>query len=95
MTDLFFLDDSGKPGLGGYLFDYLNSKIPVIGVAKNDFATINELKREVYRGESKKPLYITTKGISLDEASQNICSMHGEFRIPTVLKMVDKRSRNI
>lgn len=87
------LDDEGKLGLGGYLFEYLDACIPVIGVAKNNFATIEKLKREVLRGESAKPLYITAKGIDLDEASANIAEMHGNFRIPTLLKLVDTHCR--
>ncbi len=31
------LNDQNKLGLGGYLFEKLDSKIPVIGVAKSDF----------------------------------------------------------
>ncbi|MBK6266140.1 hypothetical protein JKA74_13935 [Marivirga sp. S37H4] len=67
----------------------------MIGVAKNNFATINKLKREVYRGKSEKPLYITTKGIDLDEASANISKMHGDFRVPTILKLVDNYCRRL
>ncbi|MEM9545443.1 MAG: endonuclease V [Bacteroidota bacterium] len=89
------LDDNKKLGLGGYLFEYLEAKIPVIGVAKNNFATINTLKREITRGESAKPLFITAMGIDLDLASDYISSMHGEFRIPTILKLVDTYCRHI
>ena len=87
------LDDDGKLGLGGYLFKHLNSEIPIVGVAKNNFATIHQLKREVLRGESVKPLYVTAKGIDLDEASANISKMHGDFRMPTILKLVDSCCR--
>lgn len=87
------LDGAGKAGLGGYLFDHLHAKIPIVGVAKNNFATINKLKREICRGESKKPLYVTAMGMDLDEAGANISAMHGEFRIPTVLKLVDSHCR--
>lgn len=83
------LDDEGKLGLGGYLYKHLNQQIPVVGVAKNNFATIDQLKREVLRGESAKPLYITAAGMDLDEASSNVASMHGDFRMPTILKLVD------
>lgn len=89
------LDDIGKHGLGGYLYEYLEGKIPVIGVAKNNFAQIKKLKREVLRGESKKPLYITVKGIDLDVTANYIQSMHGEFRLPTILKAVDSLCRDI
>ena len=87
------LDDEGKLGLGGYLYEHLNSEMPIIGVAKNNFATINSLKREVLRGSSAKPLYVTAKGIDLDEATANVSKMHGSFRIPTILKLVDSHCR--
>lgn len=88
------LDDSGKLGLGGYLYNELGRKIPVIGVAKNNFHTLNKLKKEIFRGESKKPLYITAIGVTLEEAYSKIREMHGEFRTPTILKLVDQKSRD-
>lgn len=83
------LDDTGKPGLGGYLYEKLERKNPVIGVAKTNFATIESLKRPLLRGSSERPLYITAAGIDLDEATTCIRSMHGENRIPTLLKKLD------
>jgi deoxyribonuclease V len=83
------LDDSGKPGLGGHLYKALNETIPVIGVAKNDFKSLIHGKRLVYRGTSAKPLYITTLGMEMDLAAEHIKSMHGDFRIPTLLKQLD------
>ena len=89
------LDDAGKLGLGGYLFHHLNCRIPVIGVGKTNFASIDKLKEEVFRGKSKKPLYITASGIDLEEASDHIKNMHGNHRVPTILKLVDRYSREI
>jgi exodeoxyribonuclease-5/deoxyribonuclease V len=83
------LDDYGKPGLGGHLYARLDQKIPVIGVAKTNFALINEGKREVFRGQSERPLFITALGIDLDVAANNIRHMHGDYRIPTLLKYLD------
>ncbi|CAA0226717.1 conserved hypothetical protein [Tenacibaculum maritimum] len=88
-----FLSDDEKLGLGGYLYNELDRKIPVIGVAKNNFHTLNKLKKEIYRGQSKKPLYITTLGFDLEKASFHILNMHGEFRMPTILKYVDSLGR--
>lgn len=87
------LSDQGKLGLGGYLYNELNGKIPVIGVAKNNFYTLNRLKKEIIRGKSKKPLFITSLGIDLDEAYSKVLEMHGEYRLPTILKRVDLKSR--
>lgn len=87
------LDDTGKRGLGGYLFDHLNQEIPVIGVAKRDFFGLEKLKRPVLRGGSSRPLYVTASGMDLDEAAAKVASMHGEFRFPTLLKLLDQKSR--
>jgi len=87
------LNDDGKLGLGGYLYEELGEKIAVIGVAKNDFHKIKHSKKALLRGESKKPLYITVKGMDLDKACKNIQEMNGEFRIPDLLKKVDALGR--
>lgn len=90
-----YLDDDNKLGLGGYLYKALNEKIPVIGVAKSNFATIVENKRALYRGDSQKPLYITSIGIDLDIATDRIASMAGKYRMPTLLKELDRLTRVI
>ena len=54
---------------------------------------IRDRCRTIVRGESKNPLFITSEGIAVDEAAKLIQSMHGEFRIPTMLKLVDQLSR--
>jgi deoxyribonuclease V len=87
-----YLDGKTKPGLGKKLFDYLNGEVNIIGVAKNPYDTI--LKEcEVYRGKSQKPLYVTSVGIDITQAKKLVKSMHGEFRVPTLLKRVDKICR--
>ena len=88
-----FLDDNGKFGLGGRLYEHLNDKIPVIGVAKTNFATINENKQKVYRGNSLNPLYITAIGLDKDKAAKHIESMSGAYRMPTLLKQLDSLTR--
>lgn len=84
-----YLDDNNKLGLGAHLYENLHIKIPVIGVAKTNFATIIENKKILLRGKSIKPLYITAIGINLNEATEKIKMMHGENRIPTLLKILD------
>ena len=88
-----FLDDDQKPGLGAKLFESLEGKIPVIGVAKTNFATIETLKRGIFRGESTRPVYVTAVGIDVDEAAERIKIMRGEFRIPTLLKELDRLTK--
>lgn len=84
-----YLDDQNKLGLGGHLYERLPYKVPVIGVAKTNFATIIENKRVLLRGKSMKPLYITAIGLDLDEATEKIKVMDGKYRIPTLLKILD------
>ncbi len=88
-----FLDDEDKPGLGKHLFQNLNEKIPVIGVAKTHFATLNRNLKLVFRGKSRRPLYITTIGIDPDYAASMIQEMSGNFRIPDLLKILDGITR--
>ena len=87
-----FLDGNKKPGLGKYLFDSLNCKIPIIGVAKKAFFTSSK-ESEIYRGMSKKALFITSIGIELELAKKCIESMDGQYRLPTLLKQADKECR--
>ena len=88
-----FLDDEQKYGLGAYLYNSLTNNIPVIGVAKTNFATIKKKKRILLRGNSDRPLFITSIGIDVDEAVEKIKSMDGEYRIPTLLKELDKLTK--
>ncbi len=90
-----YLDDEGKFGLGGYLYKALDGKIPIIGVAKTNFATIDNLKKQLLRGDSQKPLYITASGIELAKAAELIQNMEGKFRMPTILKLLDTRTKEI
>lgn len=87
------LNDEGKIGLGGYLYEALDKKYPVVGIAKNGFSSPDFQRREVLRGESKTPLFLTAKGINVDETLPRIEKMHGDFRIPTLLKKLDQLTR--
>ncbi|MFN7120284.1 MAG: endonuclease V [Saprospiraceae bacterium] len=89
-----YLNDDGKPGLGHYVYEYYNQKIPVIGVAKSNFHNNQIHMREVYRGESKNPLYITSIGIDIDQAKHYITMMFGEYRMPYLLKLLDRLTKS-
>ena len=80
-----YLDDNEKLGLGGHLYNSLNKKIPIIGVAKTNFATIETNKKALLRGSSLKPLYITAIGIDLETATENIKNLSGPNRMPDIL----------
>ncbi|MCA9007477.1 MAG: endonuclease V [Planctomycetaceae bacterium] len=86
------LGATGRPGLGFHLYEQLTVKTPVIGVAKNKFVDTSDETR-IYRGNSGNPLYITARGLPLETARQRIMSMHGDFRIPTLLRRVDQLCR--
>jgi len=87
-----YLSDDRSPGLGLYLYKALNKQIPVVGVAKNKFKNTH-IAEEVFRSQSKKPLYVTSVGISQVQAASNIAIMAGKFRIPDFLKLADQKAR--
>lgn len=98
-TDLILIDgyvilnDEGKKGLGGHLYDALEGSIPVVGVAKNPFKNNAKYVREVYRGKSKKPLFITALGMDLEEAAEQVKNMKGPNRIPDLLRILDQQTK--
>ena len=87
------LDDLGKKGLGGYLYDHLNQAIPVIGVAKKRFHSLDKLTLPIFRGASKKPLYVTCLGGELAEYAQKVQDMQGDYRFPELLKILDMETK--
>ncbi len=87
------LNDNGKLGLGGHLFEALNKKIPIIGVAKSGFHENKKNVKELLRGDSKKPLYISAIGVDLENAHEMIKSMHGNYRMPTLLQILDTKTK--
>ncbi len=86
-----YLDGEQKPGLGKHLFDSIDGQALVIGVAKKAFAGIGD-KHQVLRGTSLKPLFVTSTG-GLSEAIDNIATMFGDNRNPTMLKRADQLCR--
>ncbi len=80
-------------GLGGHLYEDIARRVPVIGVAKTPFKNNEETCLEICRGESKTPIYISSIGMDVAEAAVEVGGMHGEFRIPTILKELDRLTR--
>lgn len=78
-----------RPGLGQHLYEALDRRIPVIGVAKTRFAGVAPQVEPVLRGESRNPLYVTSVGLPGAEAARHVAAMHGSFRLPTLLKHLD------
>lgn len=87
-----WLGQGEAPGLGAHLYHALQEKVPVIGVAKSRFAR-SAPSLELFRGRSRRPLYVSSAGIEPREAAASIGTMHGAFRIPTLLKRVDRLCR--
>jgi deoxyribonuclease V len=87
-----WLGEESRAGLGIYLYHALGASIPIIGVAKSPFSGTPQ-KCELLRGESLKPLFITSIGIDLKEAKDAIAKMSGVYRMPTFLKEVDSLAR--
>lgn len=87
------LDNDGKIGLGGYLYEALDRKYVIVGIAKNEFASPDSQRRNVLRGESKTPLFLTAKGVDVDEILPEVEQMYGVYRIPSLLKKLDQLSR--
>ena len=86
----------GEAGLGAHLHAAVHEASPVIGVAKTEFIKLrgSPLVELVYRGGSKKPLFVTSVGIGIQEAGARVRSMHGAHRIPEPLRLADRVSRN-
>lgn len=89
-----WLGATGKAGLGAKLYESLDRVIPVIGVATSMFAGTT-VAIAVKRGRSARPLYVTAAGMEPEKAAEFIRLMHGEYRIPTLLKRADRLSREI
>ena len=78
-----------RPGLGSYLSRSIGR--PVMGVAKNPFRACPGTP--VLRGRSQTPLYVTACGLSPQESVEWLQRMHGDYRIPTLLRRVDQLAR--
>ncbi len=83
--------DSGKPGLGRYIFRSIPGYFEVVGVAKTYFQC--PTARSILRGGSKKPLYVTTSSGNIEKIAESVRLMAGSHRIPLLLKTVDSVTR--
>ncbi len=88
------LGSDQTPGLGAHLYKNMAQPIPVIGVAKNCFPNTPEYC-QLTRGKSKKPLYVTAIGMEQSLAKERVKAMHGNFRLPTLLKLADNHCREM
>ncbi len=79
-------------GLGVCLFESLSYAPAVIGVAKTPLEVADRFV-PICRGKSRRPLFVSAMGCSMDYAAQSILGMHGPYRIPTLLKLADHHAR--
>ena len=82
-----------EPGLGFHLHEALQGRVPVIGVAKTAFDGSPHAE-PVFRGGSARALYVTAAGMDAATAASHVRSMHGEHRLPKLLKAVDLLCRS-
>jgi deoxyribonuclease V len=85
-----YVDLGPSPGMGRHLYDALEGRARVVGVAKRPFGSARPI--EVLRGASGRPLYVTATS-DPTEAAAGVRSMQGPHRIPTLLKRVDALAR--
>ncbi|MGO9954256.1 MAG: endonuclease V [Dissulfurispiraceae bacterium] len=81
-------------GLGVHLFEALSYSPVVVGVAKNPLKIADHFL-PINRGTSKRPLFVSAIGCSIEHAAQSILSMHGPYRIPTLLKLADHYAKAV
>jgi deoxyribonuclease V len=87
-----WLQGEERPGLGAHLYEALERRVPVVGVAKTAFHA-SRLAVPVLRGASQRPLLVTAVGMDVQEAAACVQRMHGPSRLPTLLKGVDRLCR--
>ena len=88
-----YLDGEGRYGLGGHLYERLEHRVQIVGVAKSPFKGSCKFVREICRGESKRLLFVSAVGTNLDEAAWLVKGMSGGFRLPSLLKILDNETK--
>lgn len=81
-------------GLGGHLWESLDGKLSVIGVAKRSFHETDQVTVPVVRGQSTNPLFVSAIGMDKEAAARLVEGMHGPYRMPDILKTLDQLSRS-
>lgn len=93
LVDGFAFLEGAAPGLGAHLHRALGERVPVIGVAKRPYRKATAAV-PVLRGESRVPLWVSAAGYPVEAAAAALASMHGDHRIPTLLRRVDRLARD-
>lgn len=83
--------DGRREGLGAHLWEALDRQTVVIGVAKSRFEGASAVS--TYRRQARRPLFVTSAGLPVEDAARSVIFMHGEHRLPTLLKRADELAR--
>ena len=86
------LDERGTPGLGAHVHTHFAGAVAVVGVAKTAYGR-GAFAVPVVRGSSRRPLFVTARGIPVAHAAELVLGMHGAHRTPTLLARVDRLAR--
>ncbi len=89
-----WLDIDGRKGLGAHLYEALERKSIVVGIAKTKFEGADKWASKIRRGGSLNPLYVTAAGMSQGVAAVEVMRMHGANRIATLVGRADKLARD-
>lgn len=86
-------------GLGAKLWMELKEQYPdlsIIGVAKSPFSDCINYSQPVYRGTGITPLYVQGIGNRIDNrrAASIIKRMGGSYKLPDLLKILDKKTKS-
>lgn len=79
-------------GLGAHLAEAAPYPLAVIGVAKTPLRIADRFV-PVFRGASRRPLFVSSIRIPLDEAAALVARMHGPHRLPTLIRLADRLGR--
>jgi deoxyribonuclease V len=90
-----WLPQEARAGLGLHLHHALGLEIPVVGIAKTAFVGTESspLVTKIFRGGSKRPLFVSAVGVELSLAGGWVQSMAGAHRIPSLVAAVDRLAR--
>ncbi|HJV84480.1 MAG TPA: endonuclease V [Noviherbaspirillum sp.] len=90
-----WLPPLARAGLGARLYETLQRRVPVVGIAKTAFAGGEACADvvPVWRGTSGKPLFVTAAGVDIHAAAEWVRSLAGKHRLPILVSMADRLSR--
>lgn len=87
------LDADEAPGLGQHIFHALGGSVPIVGISKKRLPGLTA-QFEVMREEETQPLLVTCAGIDIGAAKARLRAMHGRKRLPTLMKLVARLTKN-